>query len=194
MRRIVAILNPQADRGRTAQLAASLRDALSGLLDVSLRQTSRRGEAVELALEAAREGCEAVIAVGGDGTVHETVNGLMAAPPEARPALGIIPAGSGNDVAYALGIDKDLPRNLAMIEGGATQAVDVGEVRADDGRTCISINNVGLLLEGQINLLSHQLTWPRGSGLYLRAMLQTLLRRPPAAAPGAHLRRRAPGA
>lgn len=181
MRRIVAILNPNADRGRTAALADEMRRALGGRLDVTLMKTTCRGEAVELAREAATQGCEAVVAIGGDGTVHETVNGLMDVPLEVRPALGIVPAGSGNDVAYALGIDKDLRRTLDFIERGETRAVDVGEVRTASGRSCRSINNVGLLLEGQINLLSHQLAWPRGSGLYFRAMLQTLMRRPPVA-------------
>ena len=46
---------------------------------------------------------------------------------------------------------------------------------------CYCINNIGLLLEGEINRTSHQLAWPRGSGLYLRAMVQTLMRRLPAA-------------
>jgi diacylglycerol kinase (ATP) len=98
-----------------------------------------------------------------------------------RPALGILPAGSGNDIAYALGITNDLRRSAEIIEHGATRRVDVGEVRASTGRGCYSINNIGLLLEGEINRASHRLTWPRGSGLYIRAMLQTLMHRPPAA-------------
>jgi diacylglycerol kinase (ATP) len=184
LHRLVAILNPQSDRGRTAPLAESLRDALSRRFELRLLETTQRGEAVKLARDVGDQGCDAVMAIGGDGTVHEVVNGLMALPAEARPALGIVPAGSGNDVAYALGIAKDLTATIAMIERGATRLVDVGSVDAGRGRSCYCINNIGLLLEGEINRTSHQLTWPRGSGLYLRAMVQTLMRRLPAA----HLR------
>ncbi len=181
LRRLVAILNPQSDRGRTAPLAESLRDALGSRFELRLLQTTQRGEAIVLARDAGEQGCDAVVAIGGDGTVHEVVNGLMGMPSEARPALGIVPAGSGNDVAYALGIAKDLAATAAMIERGATRLVDVGSVDAEGGRSCYCINNIGLLLEGEINRTSHQLTWPRGSGLYLRAMVQTLMRRLPAA-------------
>jgi YegS/Rv2252/BmrU family lipid kinase len=176
LRRLVAILNPQSDRGRTAQLAESLRDALDRQFELRLLQTTLRGEATTLARDAGAQGCDAVVAIGGDGTVHEVVNGLMALAVNARPALGILPAGSGNDVAYALGIAKDLKATAAMIERGTTRLVDVGSVVAEGSRSCYCINNIGLLLEGEINRASHQLTWPRGSGLYLRATVQTLMR------------------
>ncbi|HEX6960412.1 MAG TPA: diacylglycerol kinase family protein [Lacipirellula sp.] len=179
MRRLVAILNPQADRGRTASLAQSLRGALSGRLELQLLETTKRGEAIDLARKAAETGCDCVLAIGGDGTVHEVMNGLMQLSADRRPALAIVPAGSGNDVAYALGIEKDLSRSAELIRQGVTRTVDVGEIRTSIGKRCFCLNNVGLLLEGEINWASHQLHWPRGSGLYIRAMLQTLMRRLP---------------
>jgi len=180
MREIAAILNPHADRGRAARLFDDLKQSLGGRFAVRLFKTERPGAAVELAQQAAEQGAEAVLVIGGDGTVHEAVNGLMSLNPMCRPALGILPAGSGNDVAYALGIGRQIAPLIPWLEIGATRPIDVGEVRAL-GRSCWMINNVGLLLDGQINLLSHQFSWPRGSGLYLRSMLQTLLRRPPVA-------------
>jgi diacylglycerol kinase (ATP) len=181
LHRLVAILNPQADRGRTAQLAESLRSALGVRFDLQLSRTTERGEATGLAREAALQGCDAVVAIGGDGTVHEVMNGLMSVAADGRPKLAIVPAGSGNDIAFAIDITGDFQRSAEIIERGATRLVDIGEVRASAGRTCYCINNVGLLLEGEINRTSHRLTWPRGSGLYIRAMLQTLMRRPTAA-------------
>jgi diacylglycerol kinase (ATP) len=181
MRRLTAILNPQADRGRTALLADSLRQSLAGRVELQLLKTTRRGEAIELAQQAAQAGCDGVVAIGGDGTVHEVANGLLALPTEERPPLGIIPAGSGNDFAFALGIDKNLERNAELLASGDTRPVDAALVETASGRRRYSINNLGALLEGQINLASHELQWPRGSGLYLRAVLQTLRRRPPLA-------------
>jgi diacylglycerol kinase (ATP) len=182
MRELVAILNPQSDRGRTGPLADRLQLALAGRVRVTLQKTSRRGEAVELAHRAAEQGHDAIVAIGGDGTVHEVANGLLAAPAESRPPLGIIPAGSGNDFAFALGIDKDLSRSAELLAAGSIRAVDAALVETGSGRSRWSINNIGALLEGEINLASHQLRWPRGSGLYLRAALQRLWRRPELAA------------
>jgi len=181
MRRLTAILNPQSDRGRTALLADALQQTLAGRVEVQLLRTTRRGEATELTEQAGATGCDGVVAIGGDGTVHEVANGLLAMPADVRPPLGVIPAGSGNDFAFALGIDKNQERNAELLARGATRAVDAALVETTSGRQRYSINNLGILLEGQINLASHELHWPRGSGLYLRAALQTLVRRPPLA-------------
>jgi diacylglycerol kinase (ATP) len=181
MRRLTAILNPQSDRGRTALLAEQMRQALAGRVELQLLKTTCRGEAAELAARAATTDCDGVVAIGGDGTVHEVANGLLAIAAHERPPLGVIPAGSGNDFAFALGIEKNLPQNVELLTSGLTRAVDVALVEAASERRRYSINNLGALLEGEINLASHRLTWPRGSGLYLRAALQTLVRRPPIA-------------
>lgn len=181
MRRLTAILNPQADRGRTGQLAESLQRELAGRVELRLVRTSRRDEAVDLAQSAAEAGCDGVVAIGGDGTVHEVANGLLALPAERRPPLGVIPAGSGNDFAFALDIEKDLEQTAQLLSRGQTRPVDAARIETASGRTRYSINNLGALLEGEINLASHALQWPRGSGLYLRAVLQTLWRRPPLA-------------
>jgi YegS/Rv2252/BmrU family lipid kinase len=179
VRQVVAILNPRSDRGRTAQLAERLLAATRGKLDMQLLHTTDRGDAVRRAREAAAAGAETVVAVGGDGTVHEVANGLMAIELSARPRLGIVPAGSGNDVAYALGISKNLDENIATISGANCAALDVALVTASSGRSCYATNNVGTLLEGLVNLRSHELNWPRGSGLYVRAFLETMLSRLP---------------
>lgn len=178
MRRLTAILNPQSDRGRTALLAEKMQQALAGRVELHLLKTTCRGEAVELAKQAAATGCDGVVAIGGDGTVHEVANGLLTIGAADRPPLGVIPAGSGNDFALALGIEKDLPRNAEVLVRGEVRAVDAALVETASGRQRYAINNLGALLEGEINLASHELTWPRGSGLYLRAALQTLMRQP----------------
>ena len=58
-----------------------------------------------------------VIAMGGDGTVHEVINGLMKVPERIRPILGVVPAGSGNDFSHAIGVSKNPAEALRQRAG-----------------------------------------------------------------------------
>ncbi|XKE46411.1 lipid kinase YegS [Halomonas organivorans] len=124
----VLILN-----GKSAQLPV-LRQAVfacrEGGLDLEVRVTWEPGDATRMAERAAREGVSRVIAGGGDGSVHEVVNGLMRLPAEARPALGILPLGSANDLANALGLPMSLDAALTAALELAPHPVDVP--RLDD--------------------------------------------------------------
>jgi diacylglycerol kinase (ATP) len=177
MTSVVLILNPQADRGRNRGRAEALQRRL-GTSEVTLQTTAGRGDAIRLAAEAAAQGADVVVAVGGDGTVHEVINGLLRNPLGRRPALGVLPAGSGNDFAFSLGLPLDVEAAGDVIERGSTRLIDAARIEAPQVGAVYWGTNVGMLLDGQINLASHRLTWPRGSGLYFRAALEELLRRP----------------
>lgn len=117
------ILNPNADMGRAWQMAADLRPIVEQYGGADWAGTVYPTHAIELAKQAAGEGYELVIAAGGDGTVHEIVNGLMQIPQEKRPRLGVVPLGSGNDFAHAVGAPESahdamkqaLPGNRAAL-------------------------------------------------------------------------------
>jgi len=82
--------------------------ALSADLDVEVVQTTHRGHAIEVGRRAAKEGHDLLIALGGDGTVNECVNGLLEnGPNPAGPALAVVPGGSTNVFARALGMPDD---------------------------------------------------------------------------------------
>jgi len=124
-RHILAIVNPAAGGGRGARRFGPLRGEVElwrGRLHV--RTTSRRGDAERLAAKAACDGVDLVVAVGGDGTVHEIVNGILTAECAARPALSVIPVGTGCDFARSLG----LPARLSAAEPNRSVRVDVGRV------------------------------------------------------------------
>ncbi len=117
--------------------------ALRSEVDLSVRYTRRRGHATALAREAAEEGVDVVVTLGGDGTVNEVVNGLMSALPgvgsdapaaERLPALATVPGGSTNVFARALGLPREWPDGTSMIlEGlrlGRHRTIGLG--RADD--------------------------------------------------------------
>jgi YegS/Rv2252/BmrU family lipid kinase len=145
-RRALVIANPSAARGRTARhlphLVSALRDAL-GELDVVTTAGAR--QATQLAAAAAVERRPLVVSLGGDGTLHEVVNGLMQARearPGARraaddlPALGLIATGTGGDFGRCLGIPHRVQDYLAALASGAERAVDIGRARfagADGG-------------------------------------------------------------
>jgi len=93
-----------------------------------VRMTKAVGQATHLAAEAAGSGYEMVVAVGGDGTVNEVLNGLVndGAAPHPEPVLGIIPLGSGCDLARTLGIRMETTEAIEGVGTNGTKRVDVG--------------------------------------------------------------------
>ena len=106
-RKVKIILNPMADMGNAWRIARDLRSITEQHGGVDWSGTVYPGHAIDLAKQAGEQGYDMVIAMGGDGTVHEVINGLMKVPDEKRPTLGVVPAGSGNDFAHALGMPTE---------------------------------------------------------------------------------------
>ncbi len=132
------VAHPGAGRGAFARRWPPMAAALSAQgVDHVVELTSRAGEASELARRAADEGARMVVAVGGDGTLHEVVNGLLSSgrSPGDGPLVGLVPAGRGSDYARGIGLPADpgalVERMVAALRGdpSAVHAVDAGEVR-----------------------------------------------------------------
>ncbi len=123
------IINPAAGHGRAGRAWAALKDAALRLVpDAACAVTESAGHAAELARAAAEDGVSKIIAVGGDGTFCEALEGLMGASERARSraALGAVPAGSGCDLARHLGYPKDRDGLIALLARGGTRRIDVG--------------------------------------------------------------------
>jgi diacylglycerol kinase (ATP) len=122
------ILNPAAGRGAARRVEGMVSRAFrSQGWSIDLVRTERPGHAQELAAQAARAGARHVIAIGGDGTVHEVANGLLNADSDA--ALGVIPIGSGNDFAKLAGLYRHNPvRAVARLVTARTRRFDAGRV------------------------------------------------------------------
>lgn len=120
-------------------------------IDVQL--TTEEVDACALAREAVGRGVDRIIAVGGDGTVNEVVHGIFSegrsGDAGARPALGIVPLGTANDLAGFLEIPDDLPDALRMALTVAPRMVDVGDV---GGRTFLNVVTGGVMSEASANL------------------------------------------
>lgn len=129
------IANPAAQNGNGAaaaeRAAALLGAALDDALDVAL--TEAAGQAVELAAGASAGagvgsgGYDTVLALGGDGIIHEVANGLMRLPAGERPTLGIVSVGSGNDYAATLGMStRSVDEAVAQLLAARARPADVG--------------------------------------------------------------------
>lgn len=173
MHKTLLIFNPNSDRGRSGQKAADLRAMVDSLGGADWRGTDYPDHAAEIAAHSAQY--ETIVALGGDGTVHEVVNGLMQIPAERRPKLGIVPIGSGNDFAYAAGIVLDNPQ-LAMRRAftGTPKAVDVAYIKDGTGRCEYFDNTVGIGFDGAINIRSRQINFLYGFVMYLTATLMSI--------------------
>jgi diacylglycerol kinase (ATP) len=122
---VAVIVNPAAGRGQAGRQGRAIRALLGAAADGwTWYFTQGRGDAERMAREAATGGASMVVAVGGDGTVHETANGILGS----GAVLGLIPFGTGNDLARALDLHNDLPAACRAVTDGDVLPVDVGVI------------------------------------------------------------------
>lgn len=121
MKKALAIINPKSGTGSKDNIPALLGQAFATSdIDLYIAYTKRAGHAYELASMAATEGYERVIAVGGDGTVNEVARGLL----NSQTALAIIPKGSGNGLARALGLPMTSRKAIEIAVKGVIEEID----------------------------------------------------------------------
>ncbi len=120
------IVNPAAGQGRPQEALEALQTSLAPVLG-GVVITRGPGDAQRAAQAAAADGYEAVLAAGGDGTVNEVVNGLLASGiSRAVLPLGLVPVGTQNVLAHELGLPADLDATLTLLRAGRTRRIDVG--------------------------------------------------------------------
>ena len=132
--RALVVVNPAATT-TTANMRNVLVGALASELKVDVAETGHRGHARELGAQAAADGIDVVVALGGDGTVNEVVNGLLDdGPGPTVPTLAVVPGGSTNVFSRALGRSRDpveaTAEILAALRAGRTRMVSLGTVSA----------------------------------------------------------------
>jgi diacylglycerol kinase (ATP) len=173
--KVKVILNPMADMGNAWKVANDLRPLIAEYGNADWSGTVYPTHATELARQAGEQGYERIIAMGGDGTVHEVVNGIMQLPAERRPALGVVPVGSGNDFAHAAGVPLQSDRALACALDGQPTPIDLGVMTDDHGRKEYFDNTLGIGFDAVVTIRSHRLPVVRGFLMYLTAVIQTIL-------------------
>lgn len=127
----ICIANSRAGTGSVGRDGKSLHDLIAGTgIEFEIRLTQYPGHAVELARTAMDEGHRFLVAVGGDGTISEVVNGMMTdvGPRDPHAVLGVIPAGSGSDFIKTFGLPPDPADAVEHLKGEAWFEVDVGRI------------------------------------------------------------------
>jgi diacylglycerol kinase family enzyme len=130
--RVLVVANPRAT-ATTARQRDVLTHALGAEATLEIEETAHRGHAAALACRAMRNGTDVVVALGGDGTINEVVNGLLTDGIHASvPALGVVPAGSTNVFSRAVGIPNDpveaTATLLEALRAGSRRVVSVGRI------------------------------------------------------------------
>ena len=166
------IYNPASQNGngdKIAQVAIRTLRELHSFYPV-IERTSQSGHGEEIASEA--EAFDTVIALGGDGLVHEVVNGLMEIREELRPRFGLIPVGSGNDFANTLGISKDIHKALGQLFSGHDATVDIGRCNGEYFAESVSFGlDAAIAIE---TMERRKRTGGKGATLYLASGMDQL--------------------
>ena len=179
MEKLLVILNPWAGRGASGRRRPELEQALreSGA-DFDIVTTHAVGGATELAWQGVERSYGRIIAVGGDGTINEVVNGIKGAEASLgrRAQLGIIPLGTGSDFVKSLGDvePNDLHGGIRRAVGEHMRVVDLGRVQVGDRAPRFFINALGMGLDAQVAAESLKLTKLKGLAVYLVAILRAL--------------------
>lgn len=172
------IVNPVAGRGLGEKSIPSIENRLRRAgVEYHLVRTERPWHAAELAEQAAREGYDVVVSASGDGTLNETLNGLMRARQAGfnHAALGVIAIGTGNDFAGGVGIPADFEQSIDALLANKRKKIDVGLVSGGDypqGR--YFGNGIGIGFDAAVGFAALQLRFLRGLPAYLVGAIQTV--------------------
>lgn len=121
------IINPNAGSVEDAEAVARWADARDGVV---YRESPDEVTCRDLVRQAVEEDLDQVVAAGGDGTINLVVNALLAADADVR--LGVLPLGTGNDLAHTLGVPRDIGAALEELAAGREERIDVFHLEAED--------------------------------------------------------------
>jgi diacylglycerol kinase (ATP) len=173
---MVVIVNPHSGRGASLPgIERALRDAG---LDYRIARTGGRGHATELAREALEGGARYLVAAGGDGTVHEVINGMLGddgRPVAADAVLGVVACGSGCDFVRSFGLPGDVAGAVRRLAGGdGLRRIDVGRLTCVPGVTRYFANIAEAGLGGSVVARTAGLPGFLGAARYLAGFWLTL--------------------
>ncbi|MCB0834305.1 MAG: diacylglycerol kinase family lipid kinase [Bacteroidetes bacterium] len=173
------IINPASNRGQGTKAVSVIREWLARQeIEHEILVTTQSAEAMPYVMEKAFDH-DLIIAAGGDGTVHEVINGMMQArenkdQSKTMACLGILPIGSGNDFVKMLNVPVSLPRALDILLKGQSMKMDVGRISVDGNHSRYFNNNIGIGFDAYVNYESIKIKRLRGVAIYLTAVVKSL--------------------
>ncbi len=169
--KVKVVLNSCGGRLNSQAKIALVEKAMQAAgLDYQLEPTDYPNHGLELARQAALDGWPVVVAAGGDGTINEVVNGLMQAAGDSEPAtLGILPLGTGNDLADMLKLPGDIATACQRIAAGNTRPIDLGIVNGH-----YFANNSAVGLEPMVTVEHEKIRRLKGDIRYIVAALKAI--------------------
>ena len=169
--RVKVILNPYANRWGAKAQAGATADAFRAagvVCDLVVTETARQG--TPLAEAAARDGYDAVVAAGGDGTINEVINGVIRAAGDGPTMpFGVVPLGTANDFNLMAGLPAAIEDSVRVIAAGRTRQIDAGQVNDR-----YFLNNSAAAMEPMVTLETIKMTRLSGEIRYLVALLRAL--------------------
>ncbi|KIV56570.1 diacylglycerol/lipid kinase family protein [Aneurinibacillus migulanus] len=162
--KLLLIYNPIAGQELINRMLSDIVISLQERWDVTIRPTLRQEHAEQIAYEESG-GYNVVVAAGGDGTIHEVVNGLMRL--DRRPVLGILPAGTANDIARTLQIPLDLLEACEFMKQELPQAIDIGRCGT---RYFVNFLGVGLISTVSSEIKNETKTYLKHFTYYLKSL------------------------
>lgn len=167
-------INPTAGRGRAGRRL----DTIVGLLEtvtpaVTVQRSCAVGDLEDAVREAVTDGVERIIVAGGDGSIHEAVNGIMTAGGDAM--LGIVPTGTGNDFAKACGIPLDWRRATRELAWRLERATPLRRIDLGLMNTRYFANGAGIGFDARVTADARSIRLPLGGIVYLLSILRCLI-------------------
>lgn len=162
------LVNPSAGRGAGAACLDLLRP-LAAAAGAQVLVSESAADLISKAQQAAAEGVERLVVAGGDGTVHQAVQGLA----QSDTALGFIPLGSGNDLATALGVPTDPAAAVEVAFSRPVRSMDLGRVSGAAGQRWFAIY-CGVGFDSEVTRRANQVRVLRGRWIYPWAVIKTL--------------------
>lgn len=167
-------LNPTAGRGRAGRRTSRIVELLDDAgVSTTLCMSRSVGDLEERVREQVNSGSTKILVAGGDGSVHEAVNGIMRA--NSRAALGVIPTGTGNDFAKACGIPLDWEHATRLLGDRITsdsrlRRIDIGQMNDR-----YFANGAGIGFDAKVTQIARSFRWPIGDLVYLVAIFRCMV-------------------
>jgi diacylglycerol kinase (ATP) len=174
--RVAVLRNPAAGRGRHARTVAAALAALeSDGRTVDILDAGTVEQAEDACRKAVAGGADALVAVGGDGTVHVGLQAIAGT----SVGFGVIPAGTGNDFATAMGLPSDVAAAGRVVSqalsDGRTRAIDLARIAGPDGYDRWFCAVLGAGFDALVNERANAMTWPKGRRRYDFAIFRELV-------------------